>query len=149
MDVLAILQQKSRPVYTVAINQSVDDAINLMVAEKVSALIVTDKERPVGIFAERDVFRFYLLDRKSKFSDILLKNALTDRLISVESTDAISDSIRLMIKSDLEHIAVIEDNKIKGLLDFKDLVEFQIASLEEEIHQLKDYIDDLHEAGQD
>jgi len=149
MDVLAILQQKSRPVYTVAINQSVDDAINLMVAEKVSALIVTDKERPVGIFAERDVFRYYLLDRKSKFSDIQLKNAMNDRLISVESTDAISDSIRLMIKSGLEHLAIIEKNNIVGLLEFKDLVEFQIESLKEEIHQLKDYIDDLHEAGQD
>ena len=149
MDVLAILQQKSRPVYTVAINQSVDDAINLMVAEKVSALIVTDKERPVGIFTERDVFRYYLLDRKSKFSDIQLKNAMNDRLISVESTDAISDSIRLMIKSGLEHLAIIEKNTIIGLLEFKDLVEFQIESLKEEIHQLKDYIDDLHEAGQD
>ena len=149
MDVLAILQQKSRPVYTVAINQSVDDAINLMVAEKVSALIVTDKERPVGIFAERDVFRYYLLDRKSKFSDIQLKNAMNDRLISVESTDAISDSIRLMIKSGLEHLAIIEKNNIIGLLEFKDLVDFQIESLKEEIHQLKDYIDDLHEAGQD
>jgi len=149
MDVLAILQQKSRPVYTVAINQSVDDAINLMVAEKVSALIVTDKERPVGIFTERDVFRYYLLDRKSKFSDIQLKNAMNDRLISVESTDAISDSIRLMIKSGLEHLAIIEKNNIVGLLEFKDLVEFQIESLKEEIHQLKDYIDDLHEAGQD
>ena len=149
MDVLAILQQKSRPVYTVAINQSVDDAINLMVAEKVSALIVTDKERPVGIFAERDVFRYYLLDRKSKFSDIQLKNVMNVRFISVESTDAISDSIRLMIKSGLEHLAIIEKNNIIGLLEFKDLVEFQIESLKEEIHQLKDYIDDLHEAGQD
>ena len=149
MDVLAILQQKSRPVYTVAINQSVDDAINLMVAKKVGALIVTDKERPVGIFAERDVFRYYLLDRKCKFSNIQIKNAMTGRLISAESTDAIIDSISLMIKSGLEHLAVIEDHNIIGLLELKDLVEFQIESLMEEIHQLKDYIDDLHEAGQD
>jgi predicted molibdopterin-dependent oxidoreductase YjgC len=39
MDVLAILKQKSRPVYTVNRNQTVDDAVNLMVAKKVSALI--------------------------------------------------------------------------------------------------------------
>ena len=41
MDVLAILKQKSRPVYTVTINKSVDDAINLMAPEKVSALTDT------------------------------------------------------------------------------------------------------------
>lgn len=149
MDVLAILKQKSRPVYTVTIDHSVDDAINLMVAEKVSALIVTDKEQPVGIFNERDVFRYYLLDRKSAFADIKIKSAVTRRLISAESTDKITDLITLMIKSDLEHLAVIEDDNILGLLALKDLLEFQQASLTEEIHQLKDYIGDLHEAGQD
>ena len=149
MDVLAILKQKSRPVYTVTINKSVDDAINLMAAEKVSALIVTDKEQPVGIFSERDVFRYYLLDTKNAFPDIEIKSAMTGRLISAESTDDISDLITVMIKSDLEHLAVIEDHQILGLLTLKDLVEFQIESLTDEIHQLKDYIDDLHEAGQD
>ena len=149
MDVLAILKQKSRPVYTVTINKSVDDAINLMAAEKVSALIVTDKEQPVGIFSERDVFRCHLLDTKSAFSDIEIKSAMTGRLISAESTDDISDLITVMIKSDLEHLAVIEDHQILGLLTLKDLVEYQIESLTDEIHQLKDYIDDLHEAGQD
>jgi CBS domain-containing protein len=149
MDVLAILKQKSRPVYTVTIDKSVDDAINLMAAEKVSALIVTDKGQPVGIFSERDVFRYHLLDTKSAFSDIEIKSAMTGRLISAESTDDISDLITVMIKSDLEHLAVIEDNNILGLLELKDLVEFQIESLTDEIHQLKDYIDDLHEAGQD
>ena len=149
MDVLAILKQKSSPVYTVTINKSVDDAINLMAAEKVSALIVTDKGQPVGIFSERDVFRYHLLDTKSAFSDIEIKSAMTGRLISAESTDDISDLITVMIKSDLEHLAVIEDNNILGLLELKDLVEFQIESLTDEIHQLKDYIDDLHEAGQD
>jgi CBS domain-containing protein len=149
MDVLAILKQKSRPVYTVTIDKSVDDAINLMAAEKVSALIVTDKGQPVGIFSERDVFRYHLLDTKSAFSDIEIKSAMTGRLISAESTDDISDLITVMIKSDLEHLAVIEDNNILGLLELKDLVEFQIESLTDEIHLLKDYIDDLHEAGQD
>jgi len=149
MDVLAILKQKSRPVYTVTINKSVDDAIHLMAAEKVSALIVTDKEQPVGIFSERDVFRYYLLDTKNAFSDIEIKSAMTGRLISAGSMDDISDLITVMIKSDLEHLAVIEDNNILGLLALKDLVEFQIESLTDEIHQLKDYIHDLHEAGQD
>ena len=149
MDVLAILQQKSRPVYTVSINQSVDDAINIMEAKKVSALIVKDKEQPVGLFAERDLFRYYQLERKGRFSDIKIKSAMTNRFISAESTDEIAGLITVMIKSDLEHLAVIENNNIIGLLELKDLVEFQIESLMKEIHLLKEYIDDLHEAGQD
>ena len=149
MDVRAILMQKFRPVHTVTIDQSVDEAIQLMVAQKAGALIVTDMEMPVGMFTERDVLRCYLLDGERKFSDINLKSAITGRFIAAKSTDAIPELITLMIKSDLEHLPVMEDNRILGLLAFRDLVEVQLESLMEEIHQLKDYIDDLHEAGQD
>ena len=149
MDVLAILKQKSRPVYTVTINQTVDDAINLMAAKNVRALIVTDKGQPVSIFAERDVFRCYVRDRKCAFSDIKLKRAMTRRLFSAETTDEIPDLITMMIQSDLEHLPVIADNEIIGVLALIDLIEYQIESFTKEIRQLEDYIDDLHEAGRD
>lgn len=42
MHVLTIIKQKFRPVYKVTGNQTVEEAINLMAAKKVSALIVTD-----------------------------------------------------------------------------------------------------------
>ncbi len=149
MDVLAILNKKSRPAYTVSVDQSVDDAINLMAAKKVKALIVTDGKRPVGLFAERDLFLCSLLDEKNSCSDVELKRVITGRFISAESTEDIGDVITLMIKSDLDHLPVIDDDRILGLVDFKDLVEIQLESLTGEIHHLKDYIDDLHEAGQD
>jgi len=149
MDVLAILKQKSRPVYTVTNEQTVDDAINLMAAKNVRALIVTDKEQPVGIFAERDVFRYYVLDRKSAFSDIELKRAMTSRLFSAETTDKIPDLITMMIQSDIEYLPVIADNTVIGVLALIDLIEYRIESFTKEIQQLEDYIDDLHEAGQD
>ncbi len=149
MDVLAILKQKSRPVYTVTNEQSVDDAINLMVAKNVRALIVTDKEQPVGIFAERDVFRYYVLNRESAFADIELKRALTGRLFSAETTDEIPDLITMMTQSDIECLPVIANNTVIGVLTLTDLIEHQIESFTRDIHQLEDYIDDLHEAGQD
>lgn len=149
MDVLAILNKKSHPAYTVSVDQSVDDAIRIMAEKKVKALIVTDGKRPVGLFAERDLFLCSLLDGEKFCSDVELKRVITGRFISTESTDDIGGVIRLMIKSDLDHLAVIDDGRIRGLVDFKDLVEIQLESLTSEIHQLNDYIDDLHEAGQD
>jgi CBS domain-containing protein len=149
MDVIAVLKKKTLPVYTVSADQSVDDAINLMVAKKVNALIVTDAQRPVGVFTVRDFFQHYLPGGKGAWSDVKLKSAMTGRLVSAETTDDITDIINVMIKSDLDHLPVVEDDKILGLIDLKDLVKFQLESLTGEIHQLKDYIDDLHEAGQD
>ena len=149
MDVAAILKTKSCPVYTVLVDQTVDDAIHLMDAKKVEALIVVDAQRPVGIFTRRDVFQYYLLSGKEALSDVKLKRAMTDQLVSAESGDDIADIIAMMIKSDLDHLPVIEDDNILGLLALKDLVKIQLESLTGEIHHLNDYIDDLHEAGQD
>lgn len=149
MDVLAILNKKSRPVYTVAIDQSVDDAINLMAAKNVDALIVTDAKRPAGIFSKRDVFQYYLLSGKETGSNVKVKRLITHRMVSAESRDDIEDIIAMMINADMDHLPVVENDKILGLLAFKDLVEFRLEALAGEIHQLNAYIDDLHEAGQD
>jgi CBS domain-containing protein len=149
MKVRALLREKARPVHTIASNQSVDDAINLMTAKQASALIVTENDQPVGIFAERDVFRYYLRDRSAALSEIALQNAMTDKLIVAEAEDDVSRVMAIMIKADIKHLPIIEEKKIIGMLKLNDLIEQQIESFTHEIHQLKDYIEDLHEAGRD
>lgn len=149
MDVLAILKQNSRPVYTITGDHSVDDAIKLMTAKKAGALIVTADEDPTGIFTEKDVGRCYQQAGKLALSEIKLSAVITREFIAAKPTDSIRAAINLMIQSDIYHLPVVENNNIIGVLALKDLAEFQIASLMEEIRQLKDYIDDLHEAAQD
>jgi CBS domain-containing protein len=149
MEVLAILKKNARPVYTVSTNQTVEDAINAMTAKKVSALIVTQEDQPVGIFTERDVFRSYQRDKTAAPFEIKLESAMTNKLIVADPNEDISILAALMMKSDIKHLPVMENKKIIGMLSINDLIEHQIDSLNDEIHQLKEYINDLHEAGQD
>jgi len=149
MKVRAILKQKSRPVYTITGDHSVDDAIKLMTAKKASALVVTDDDDPTGLFTERDALRYYQRARNSAPSEIKLNNIITHEFIAAKSADTIPAAINMMIKSDIYHLPVMENKQIIGVLTLRDLFEFQVASLTVEIHQLKDYIEDLHAAGQD
>ena len=149
MKVHDLLREKARPVYTIAGNQCLDDAVNLMSGKRVSAVIVTEYEQPVGIFAERDVFRNYLQDKTTALAEIVLRNAMTDKLITADAEDDVSRIMEIMIKADIKHLPVMEAGKIIGMLTLNDLIEQRIDSLTTENHQLKDYIDDLHDAGQD
>lgn len=149
MKVHELLQLKSRPVYTLSSDQTVDDAINLMTAKKASALIITEADRPVGIFAERDVFRAHIRDKTAAFTDIQLKDAMTPKLLVAETEDEVSSVMSIMIQADIRHMPVIKENKINGLLTLADLIEHQINMLTDELHHLRDYIEDLHHAGQD
>jgi IMP dehydrogenase len=149
MKVHELLLDKSRPVHMLDGEQSVEDAINLMTAQKTSALIITEADHPVGIFAERDVFRAHIRDKTAAFSDIRLKDAMTPKLLMAKMKDPVSAVMAMMIQADIKHMPVVEGNKIVGLLTLADLIEHQINMLTDELHHLKEYIDDLHHAGQD
>jgi len=149
MKVQDLLQLKSRPVYTLSSDQSVDDAINLMTAKKVSALIITEAGRPIGIFAERDVFRAHIKDKTAAFSDMRLKDAMSPKLLVAKTEDEVSRVMSLMIQADIKHMPVIAENKIVGILTLHDLIEHQFDTLTDELHHLREYIEDLHHAGQD
>jgi CBS domain-containing protein len=149
MKVHELLSQKVRPVYTISSDQTVDDAINLMTAEKTGALIVTEADHPVGIFAERDVFRAHIKDKSAAFSEILLKDAMTNKLFVAKAEDEVSSVMSMMIQAEIKHMPVMEENKIVGMLTLHDLIEHQIDMLTEELQHLREYIEDLHHAGQD
>jgi len=149
LEVLALLKDKARRVQTIASSQTVEDAICLMVSGKVSMLLVMENDQPAGIFCERDVVHAYLRNKSTAFTEIILENAMTRNLMVAEPKDAITAVMARMIKANITHLPLIEEKKILGMLTLKDLMQHQIDSLTDEIHQLKDYIADLHEAGQD
>ena len=149
MEVLALLKDKARRVHTIASSQTVEDAICLLVSGKVSTLLVMENDQPAGIFCERDVVHAYLRNKSTAFTEIILENAMTRNLMVAEPKDAITAVMARMIKANITHLPLIEEKKILGMLTLKDLMQHQIDSLTDEIHQLKDYIADLHEDGQD
>jgi CBS domain-containing protein len=149
MKVQDLLTKKNRPAHTIAGNRSADQAIVLMAAQKASAVIVMENDQPAGIFTERDVFRYYMRNKSTALSETALSNAKTARLISAGPEDEVSKVIAIMVKADIRHLPVMEEKKIIGMLTLNDLIEHQLESLNREIHQLTDYIEDLHEAGRD
>lgn len=149
MEVLALLKDKGRRVHTIASSQSVEDAICLMADRKVSVLLVMENEQPAGIFSKEELFKFLLGKKMAAFSEIQLENAMTRNLLLAKPEDPITTVLSKMIAADITYLPVIEEKKIIGILTLKDMMKHQIDALIDEIHQLKDYIADLHEAGLD
>jgi len=149
LEVLALLKDKARRVCTIASSQTVEDAICLMAGHKVSALLVTENDQPAGIFSEEDLFRSLLGNKTAAVSEIKLETAMTRNLLLAKPEDPITTVLDKMIAADINYLPVIEEKNIIGMLTLKDMMKHQIDALIDEIHQLKDYIADLHEAGQD
>jgi len=149
MEIRELLAQKARPVHTIDADQTIESAVEKMTAEQTGALIVMEDDRPVGIFAERDVMRAYLTDRTMDFMGRPVREAMTNRLISADVTDEVTPAVITMLKARIRHLPVFDGNPLVGMLAIEDMVDYLLQALNLELRELREYISDLHDASHD
>jgi len=140
MKVKNLLEAKGKDVVSMDAGSSVEDAIRVMDTRKISAMMVTDRSRSVGIFTERDVVKCYLSNEGRIFKDIVLRDAMTTDLIVAQMDDDLNDIMSVMVEKNIRHLPVVEDGNVIGMLSIRDVIQTQVGKLTSEIHYLKDYI---------
>jgi CBS domain-containing protein len=144
MKVKELLELKGRNATAMESDRTVEDAIKTMNEKKISAILVTEKTKTVGIFTERDVVRSYLSTGGRHFSEVLLREAMTKDLIVAETEDEMCDVMSIMIEKSIRHLPVTDGEKIVGMLSIRDIVKAQVKELHARIHYLKDYVSGIH-----
>jgi len=139
MTVKELLETKGKDVVSIESGNTVEDAIRSMNSRKISALMVMEDGKPVGIFTERDVVRCYVNNGNS-FSAVSLKDAMTQNIIVADPDEELCNIMSVMIQKNIRHLPVLEQGKLVGMLSIRDIVQTQIGNLRSEIHYLKDYI---------
>ena len=140
MKVRQLLGSKGREVVTAEAGNTVEDAIRAMQHRAISALVVSDRGRPVGIFTERDVLRCYVATDGRSFKEIALREAMTANLVVAELDDDLSDIMAVLIDRNIRHLPVVAGGALIGMLSVRDIIQSQVQKLTSEIHYLKDYI---------
>lgn len=140
MKVRALLDSKGKDIVSIDADSSVEDAIRSMHARKISALMVTDKGKTVGIFTERDVVRSYIASNAKSFKDMKVRDFMVSNLIIAVPEDDLNDISAIMVEKNIRHLPVFENNKVVGMLSIRDIIQTQVSKLHSEIHYLKDYI---------
>jgi CBS domain-containing protein len=140
MKVRQLLSSKGREVVTAGAGDTVASAIGSMQGRNISALIVEEAGRPVGIFTERDVLRAYLAAGGRDFGAVALREAMTVNLVVAELDDDLTDVMAVMTDRNIRHLPVVDRGALVGMLSVRDVVQSQVQKLTSEIHYLKDYI---------
>ena len=102
--------------------KSAQDVAQMMVKKKVGSVIIINKKgNPIGIVTERDIVKRVCL-KDVAASRIKLEEIMSAPLISIMSYDSIDTASRVMVKNNIKHLAVLEeDNRIVGLLSVTDV----------------------------
>jgi CBS domain-containing protein len=139
-----LLQEKGHKVTTINPEASVFDAMQLMAANNIGALLVMRDDKLVGILTERDFSRkSYLLDKPVK--ETLVKEIMTRQVAYVSLDETNEDCMALITEMRVRHLPVVDEGKVVGLLSIGDLVKDTISEHQFVIKQLERYIYDTPE----
>ncbi len=139
MKVSDILQTKGSNVYSIISGVTVYDALKEMGQKNVGALLVMENDQLLGIISERDYARKIILKGKTSH-DTLVKEIMTEKVISVSPEDNIEKCMELMSERKVRHLPVIKDEKVTGVISITDVVTAIIESQKETISLLHNYI---------
>ncbi len=134
-----ILDQKGHQVWCISPDATVFDAIQVMADKNVGALLVTEKEKLVGIISERDYTRKIALKGKSS-KETAVREILSGQVVHVGPDHTVEECLRLMTDYRIRHLPVLENGKICGVISIGDLVNWVISAQSSTIHQLQTYI---------
>ena len=131
--------RKGREIWSVAPDATVYDAIALMAAKSVGAVLVISGGNLAGIVSERDYARKVILQgRSSKETEV--REIMTSDLITVTPENTIDDCMRLMTTRRIRHLPVLDRGQLVGIVSIGDLVNATIADQAHTIDQLHTYI---------
>jgi len=134
-----ILARKGGQVYSVPPQASVYEALLLLAAHNVGALMVVEEERLFGVFSERDYAR--KVDLKGKFSkDTLVRDIMTADPVVIDRATEVPRCMELMTARQVRHLPVVEGGKLEGVVSIGDVVKTLIEDQQDSIQHLERYI---------
>lgn len=118
-----------RDVHTTFQGDIVTLAAKKMAEEKVGCLIITDKERVVGILTEQDIARKVVAEGREGAAT-LVKEVMSRDVIHIAPEEDLHKAVELMGQNNIKHLPVISKGKLEGILTFKDIIALEPALIE-------------------
>jgi IMP dehydrogenase len=134
-----LLKHKGSEVWTISPDKSVYDALVLMAAKKIGALVVVENEKVCGMISERDYARKVILKGRSS-NDTTVRDIMTAKVLYVGPDKSVDECMALMTDLAVRHLPVLENGRLAGLISIGDVVKSVISAQEFVIHQLESYI---------
>jgi CBS domain-containing protein len=136
MQISTILATKGSTVVTVKPDQTVREAVALLVDKRIGAVVVVDEtNRPVGIVSERDVIR-ELAQNDQVLNEPVSRVMTIDVIIARPGDDTKAVSKTMTVRR-FRHLPVMDHHELVGIISIGDVVKAQLDEYEGEIETLQ------------
>jgi CBS domain-containing protein len=135
----SVLKKKGNEIWSVAADATVHDAIALMAAKNLAAVLVISDGSLVGIISARDYGRKVVLEGKSA-KDVRVREVMATSLVTITPEATVLDAMSLMKHHHFRHLPVMKEGKLEGIVTMSDLMSEVISGQAFTIDQLHAYI---------
>ncbi|MCP3671585.1 MAG: CBS domain-containing protein [Gammaproteobacteria bacterium] len=134
-----IIANKGSKIWSVGLDETVLEALELMAEKEIGALLVTDGDRIKGLFSERDYARKVILKGRSSQNTNISK-VMTNQVICISPEHSAEQCMALMTEKHIRHLPVMDNDRLLGLVSIGDLVKSIISDQQSTIEVLEKYI---------
>jgi CBS domain-containing protein len=127
---MKVRQLMTTDVVTIARNDELSIADDIMNMKRLRHLPVVENGRLVGILTQRDLFHaamstalnFGQKAQKEFLKTVVVKEVMTDEVLTIEPGADIKEAARLMVERKIGCLPVVENGKLVGLISETDLL---------------------------
>ena len=126
----------SGQVLTVDEGRSISESTELMMNKNSSAVVVTQEQRPKGIFTERDLLK-RVINKVPDITKTPVREVMTAPVISMPRTTHIGDVLAEMYRRDIRNMPVKGDHEeLLGIVSMPDVLRYARAfNIDENVRQ--------------
>jgi len=134
----------SKKVVAVESNSTASDIAKLMDKNRVSSMIITKDEKPVGIITERDMVSKIIAQNK-KPSEVKTVEIMSSPLVVVSPLTPVDEVVEKMILNKIRRIVVLNGTETLGIITVTDFVKHFHSMLSSDKEYNKKLYQDLIE----
>jgi CBS domain-containing protein len=135
-----LLEEKiDTKIHTIAATDNVLQALKLMDEANTGAVLVTEGDKIVGIFTERDYARQGEVKGRCA-KDTLVGDVMTRQMVMVKPETTLQESVELLRKYRVRHLPVLDGEHIVGMVSIRGLAEGLLEEHKGTIVELENYI---------
>ena len=139
MNIASLLASKGSKVITIGPGETVRQALGLLAAHNIGALVVVDPTgSPIGILSERDIAREAA--RNERLFSEPVGSIMTKEVIIGQPHDDLVAVGHIMTERRIRHLPVVDGGKLVGIVSIGDVVKAQRDRYAGEVETLQTQI---------
>lgn len=131
-----LLTEKGSEIISISPKAKVHEAVELLAAKDIGALIVVEDKKIVGLFSERDYTRSIAV-RGVTTDSLQVSELMTKHVFFISPEKSIKDGLILMSTKRIRHVPVVDNGKLIGMISIGDIASKIILEQDAEIEDLE------------